>query len=510
MELNDVLRVLRQEWMTAAAMFVAVLAATVALVVTPAPSYTSTVTLLVEPSDTSNGGGNIAIVQFLMPALQARVESLTMATSVTDAAPELTAAAVSATPDPGTGLLSIVTRGPADVVQPAAQAYAKALIRSQEAADRSPVSIGVLDPASPAAESSTRSLVTILAGLVLAAMLALSAALLVHRLRRRGGLATEVTSKLGLPVLGEIPRFRSSDRTLLQPGALYEGSDVVAIEAFMRLRTSLEIQMQARSLNSLSVVSRDVSEGKSTVAMHIAWTLASVGHRVCLVEADLRRPSLLRYLGVGQVHALSTDPGRRMLGTALPKLRLAPARLLRQMAGDYTTGQTFDLHPSDVTGRVLPAMIEESTLARELIVLDLPPLAGAAEARLAVSMTDAAVVVADVRRKDLLESLDESVQQVQEAGGTVLGIVLNRAKVPRRRRRQIDAYHVRVRQQSPSRQLATHVDAGVEDRLEAYHVSNTDFLGRWAPAEPVSSPLPVPDPATRGAGRASRASGDGA
>lgn len=451
MEVAEIWRILRREWLAAAAVFALAMAGTVALVIVPRPIYQSAVTLAVSPAIPRSGGAvpNVQIVQFLMPALQARVESRTMAAEV-ERSIGPTDTATGASVDPGTGLLTITSSGAAADVQRTAAAFATALIRTQSEAENSPVDVGVLDPASPATRAPGRGLATVLTGLVLALALSVLSAVVVHRMRRPRGLAAEVTRRLGFPVLGEIPRFRTIDRVRLQPSRLYEGADSVAVEALMRLRTGVEIQVQARKLSSVSVVSRDAGEGKSTVAMHVAWTLAAVGHHVLLVEADLRRPSLVRYLGDGVAEteepADRQDAGSRMtLGTALPKLRFIPARMMRRMAGDRTPGQQFELHPTDVTGLVLPAVIESGVRDGQLVVLDLPPLAGAAETSLAVSMTQVVVLVVDARRKDVMESLEESVQLVQEAGGVVLGIVLNRARVPRKRRRQMATYHVPLR-----------------------------------------------------------------
>lgn len=509
MELASIVQALRREWRWAVGVFAVGVAAVVGLVASPPPTYTSSVTVVVQPSSDGATGGGIAMVQFLMPALQARVQSRTMAADVLRELPAAASVTVSAVNDPGTSLLTITTSGAQDAVQPAASAYAAALIASQARAKGSPVQVVVLDPASPTAVLPGRGLMTLLAGGLLSAILGVAAAVGVNRLRRRGGFASEVAARLGVPVLGELPRFRTNDRARLQPNSMYGDSDVVAVEALMRLRTSLEIQLHSRSFNSVSIVSRDAGEGKTTVAMHVAWSLSLVGHRVCLVEADLRRPSLVRYLGDGVGPPEQTPAGRRVLSTSLPKLRLAPARLLRQIAGDSRTGQTFDMHPSDVTAVVLPQLLAESLAEREIMVLDLPPLSGAAEARLAVSMTDTVVLVADVRRRDVMESLEESVQQVQEAGGSVLGVVLNRSRISRRRRKQIDAYHVRVRPAQRRRVIEVEPsDAGART-TEADHpddaLAGRDGEETWqAQAAATHFPLPLDDHPIEGSSRASR------
>ena len=69
-------------------------------------------------------------------------------------------------------------------------------------------------------------------------------------------------------------------------------------EAFRTLRTNLDFASVDKPIRTLIVTSSGPSEGKSTLAVNLAAVIAQGGRRVVLLDADLRRPALHRYLGI--------------------------------------------------------------------------------------------------------------------------------------------------------------------------------------------------------------------
>ena len=65
-----------------------------------------------------------------------------------------------------------------------------------------------------------------------------------------------------------------------------------------RLRTNLQFIDVANRPKSIVISSSVPAEGKSTIAINLAVSLADTGARIILVDADLRRPSMAEYLGI--------------------------------------------------------------------------------------------------------------------------------------------------------------------------------------------------------------------
>ena len=113
---------------------------------------------------------------------------------------------------------------------------------------------------------------------------------------------------------------------------------------------------------------------------------------------------------------------------------------------------------------MLPDLLRAAGSSSGLTVVDAPPIT-AAETKLIVSLSRWAVIVVDAHRRESLDQLESTVTQVREAGGEILGVVLNRARL-RRSQRQASQYRaVQPRQQGrgPARPAA-HAEEATDAR----------------------------------------------
>ncbi|HAM52638.1 MAG TPA: polysaccharide biosynthesis protein [Nitrospiraceae bacterium] len=103
-------------------------------------------------------------------------------------------------------------------------------------------------------------------------------------------------------------------------------------EEYRKLRVRLLRATQKNFLNTIMVTSSGVGEGKSITAINLAVSIANeIDHTVLLVDGDLRRPSLHRYLGIEPSLGLSdylmgkTALSNALVRTGVGKLVLLPA-----------------------------------------------------------------------------------------------------------------------------------------------------------------------------------------
>ncbi len=194
-------------------------------------------------------------------------------------------------------------------------------------------------------------------------------------------------------------------------------------EAFRSMRTNLQFVDVANHPRTIVVTSSIAGEGKSTLTANLALTMSQAGARVCLVEADLRRPKVLDYMGlegaVGLTDALIDqadvfDVIQPYGGTNLWVLgagRIPP-------------------NPSELLGSTAMRTLLANLASRfDYVIVDAPPTLPVTDAVVLSKVTDGAIVVAGsglVDREQLAHTLDS----LTSVGGQVLGVVLNR--VPER------------------------------------------------------------------------------
>ena len=147
----------------------------------------------------------------------------------------------------------------------------------------------------PDKPSSPKILQNLGVGLILGLLLGLGVAVLRHVLDTKVRNEDDVRSLTDSPILGVVAYDQdvSSHPVILRDQPLAAPS-----EAVRRLRTNLQFIDFANRPRSIVISSSIPGEGKSTIAINLAVSLADTGARVILVDADLRRPSVAEYVGI--------------------------------------------------------------------------------------------------------------------------------------------------------------------------------------------------------------------
>lgn len=157
-----------------------------------------------------------------------------------------------------------------------------------------------------------------------------------------------------------------------------------AAEQYRVLLARLERLATRRPARIIAVTSAGRGEGRTTTAANLAFTAAREGLSVALVEADLRRPSLARLLGLApRVGLCEVLEGTSELGQAM--VRAGGLGVL--CAGDARDPQG-PLHSPR-----LPAIMESLRAAYTHVFLDAPPALAFADGDRLAASADAAILV---------------------------------------------------------------------------------------------------------------------
>jgi polysaccharide biosynthesis transport protein len=189
-------------------------------------------------------------------------------------------------------------------------------------------------------------------------------------------------------------------------------------EAIRTLRNSILLTDFDRRLRSILLTSASPSEGKSTVAAHLAATHAGQGKRTLLIDGDLRRPS---------VHRLYQVPNSVGLSNVLLQQiswRDALVRMPEPTGLDILPAGPSTRRASDLIGTGLAELVEEAAREYDLVVLDAPPLLGFAEPLQMASAVDGVIVVARAGNTSRT-ALSSVVTTLARLRANLVGVVLN-------------------------------------------------------------------------------------
>lgn len=290
--------------------------------------------------------------------------------------------------------------------------------------------------ATPTSPSSPHVKKTTVLGVMLGLLVGLGIALLLDQLDRSVKDTEEVERLLRAPLLGSVPESRSIARSV----GLRGPDDRLDFEPFDMLRTNLRYLNVERPIRSIVVTSALPGDGKTTVAWNLAASAARSGAAVLLIEADLRRPRM----------AESGDlPSHTGLSTVLAGMADADDAIVSVAGRHGSDEEPIDVLPAGpvppnpvglLESNAMQRLIREMELRYQLIVIDTPPVAVAADAIPLTQDVDGvlAVIRLNRTRRDELENLRH---QFANVGAPLLGTVVNGAKIPRSYR---EAYGVRA------------------------------------------------------------------
>ncbi|RMF42845.1 MAG: polysaccharide biosynthesis tyrosine autokinase, partial [Anaerolineae bacterium] len=272
------------------------------------------------------------------------------------------------------------------------------------------------DPATiPERPISPKVLQNTLLAAIVGGMLAVGGIFLVEALDDTVKTPDDVTRVTGLPVLGVVAEHDTGKGDLI---TVSQPRSPVA-EAFRSLRTNIQFASVDHPVQTLLVTSALPSEGKSTVAANLAVALAQSGKKVVLLEADLRRPSVHRYLKVPNRLGLSAMFVQTQVyldgnlqGTRVPNLKVLTA-------GDLPP------NPSELLGSErMYAIIRQVKEQADLLVLDTPPVMAVTDAVVLSPRVDGVLLVVKPGSTKL-SALQTAIEQLQRVGAKVLGVVFN-------------------------------------------------------------------------------------
>lgn len=227
---------------------------------------------------------------------------------------------------------------------------------------------------------------------------------------------TEAREGVAAPVLGIIP-FDTSMAT--QRRVVSQSPQSLSAERIRQLRASLRFSDLDNPPQVVAVTSSVPAEGKTSVAVNLAVALGSEGSRVLYVDVDLRRPR------GALAFEVSDQPG---LTEVLVEPDLLGATLHRVDGIDVLASGGLVPNPSELLATErMQMLIQRARQDYDFIILDCPPVLPVADALTLIQSSDGALFVLGLDRV-AREAAVQALTMIDDVGGRVLGVVLNRVR----------------------------------------------------------------------------------
>ena len=202
--------------------------------------------------------------------------------------------------------------------------------------------------------------------------------------------------------------------------------DPLVSEGIRMVRTPLLQRIEKRGENVVLITSAGAGDGKTSVSLLLARSLAQCGKKVLLVDADLRNPNIALHLGLeaktGLLDALArrVDESAVIVETDIARLSVVPAG---QVNGS--------IDPELIANGVFSAALTRWRKDYDVVLLDSSPVLPVADARILASHADGTILVVRAERTPRTDVF-EALSHLAASGGTLWGTLFIAA--PRRGR----------------------------------------------------------------------------
>jgi receptor protein-tyrosine kinase len=245
-------------------------------------------------------------------------------------------------------------------------------------------------------------------------------ALGVEKLSRRASDASTLEDAARLPVVAEIARLPARRHLERRRNSIQRRLDLLMYEESINsLRTTLMLSEELRELRVFAVASAVTHEGKTSLAVQLAMSMArTTGKPILLIDGDMRSPNLHEIFDVKLAPGLTKVLQERVpieaaiVPTSCPGLDILPAGRL--------SNNPHQLLGKDSADTLLKAIPEKY----RYVVIDTPPVLSASESLMLAAMADATLVcvLRDVSR---IDQIKKAYHRLLAAGGKPVGLVLN-------------------------------------------------------------------------------------
>ena len=196
--------------------------------------------------------------------------------------------------------------------------------------------------------------------------------------------------------------------------------DYFVTEAYRTLRTNM--QFCGKDVHVVALTSCLPNEGKTTIAIELGKSLAKIGKKVLVVDADLRKSVVVKkytnekgVVGLSQFLSQQVSEQDVLYQTQYERLDII-------FAGQYPP------NPVELLGSLaFKELIKKSKEKYDYILIDTPPLGMVIDSAVVANTCDSAIVVVNAGRVHRAQAIEVK-EQLLRSGVRILGVVLNHAE----------------------------------------------------------------------------------
>lgn len=194
-------------------------------------------------------------------------------------------------------------------------------------------------------------------------------------------------------------------------------------EQFRTIRTNITFAMPDQEIKSILVTSATPGEGKSTNVANLGVVFAQEGKKVCIVDADLRKPTMHYTFRLQNIRGLSN-----LLTTQYDLSEVLNSTDISNLF--VVTSGPIPPNPAELlSSKAMDSVIRQLINDFDMIIFDAPPLLSVTDAQILSNKCDGTLLIVNSGAVENASVL-KAKMSLEASKANILGVVLNNYKIP--------------------------------------------------------------------------------
>ncbi len=219
-------------------------------------------------------------------------------------------------------------------------------------------------------------------------------------------------------LLWKSKRVNTNNQTDEMKRIISNDSDFNTVETYKSIRTNIMFSMPKKDKGKvIAITSSSPGEGKTTTCINLAITFAQTGAKVILVDCDLRKSRIHRYLGIQR------DDGVSNVVCNYTDIDKAIKKNVRENLDCMTAGE-IPPNPAEILDtEEFKTMLDKLTEKYDYIFIDTPPMTVVTDAAV-IMKEDMGVVVVVRENVTTFDLLDITIDNIKKTETKLLGVIM--------------------------------------------------------------------------------------
>jgi capsular exopolysaccharide synthesis family protein len=201
----------------------------------------------------------------------------------------------------------------------------------------------------------------------------------------------------------------------------HKGPKSIIREAYRTLRTNIQFSGIDKTLKSIVITSSIAEEGKTTIAINLAYSISQSDKKVILIDCDLRKPKIHKVLDLQNLYGLTTvlveSIDYKMFIESINEDKL-----------DILTSGPIPPNPSELLGsKRMQIFLEKVKEDYDMVILDSPPAGLVTDAAILSTIVDGTILVCAAGKTEI-DAIKATKAALDKVNANIIGVVMN--KVP--------------------------------------------------------------------------------